>query len=137
MTPLTVAYRRLRVAVERIRVLALDAVAAVAEADAAGVCGDALLDALRLEHEDWNLKIPQMQIIAEMLSATGSRTRIDALIMVDDPIATRDEEIRYEQDQGFLAYHAGQRLGDNPYPRGSPANSSWHEGWVMARDKDL
>lgn len=137
MTPAAAAYRRLRTALERLRGLAQEAAAAIAEADKAGVGAEALLSTLRLEYQDWARALPDMQLVAEMLSATGSRTRIDALIMVDQPVATPHEQARYEEDQGFLAYHVGRASRDNPYSRGTREHRSWLKGWMSAKQKDL
>lgn len=136
MTPLTAAWRVVRVALERQRIAALEVLRAVDLAEAAGIPGDGLLAAVRLEYEDWDDKLHEMQLVAELLAATGSRTRIDALVIVDEPIASHEEIILYQQDQGFLAYHCNKTTSDNPYSPGDPAGVSWRNGWLMGRDGD-
>jgi hypothetical protein len=40
-----------------------------------------------------------------------------------------------EEDEGYLAAEAGQRLVDNPYPRGTIRYEHWRQGWHIKRDE--
>jgi hypothetical protein len=40
-----------------------------------------------------------------------------------------------EEDEGYLAAEAGQRVSDNPYPRGTIRYDEWRRGWHIKSDK--
>lgn len=128
------AFAGVRVALEKLRRVALDAVAQVAKAEEAGVSLDAVLEAVRMDAVDWNQKLPLMKTAHDLLSAVGARTRLDMVVLIDDPIATDDEMIRYEVDQGVLAFHLGQKISECPYPPSDPASATWRQGWLEAKD---
>lgn len=133
MTPEAAAFAVVRVALERLRLAALDAVSAVQDAEAVGVAQDTVLAAVKLDAEDWPAKLSLLKTCHDLLSAVGARTRLDSVIMVDDPLATDKEMAKYEFDQGFLAYHMGQPVNSCPYRPDQPAASSWREGWLEAK----
>lgn len=35
-----------------------------------------------------------------------------------------------EEDEGYLAAEAGQKLADNPYPAGTLRHADWRHGWL-------
>ena len=40
-----------------------------------------------------------------------------------------------EEDEGYLAAEAGQRLSDNPYPRGTLRYNHWRRGWCIKHNE--
>lgn len=40
-----------------------------------------------------------------------------------------------EEDQGYQAAEAGQRLSENPYPRGTLRYDHWRRGWQIKSDE--
>lgn len=127
------AWVTVRVMVERLRTAALDALDAFSAAEAAGIPGDRMLTALRIEHDDWHKKLVEMQRADDLLGAIGARTRLDMIMLIDDPIATEDEVISLERSQGFLAYHIGKAIRECPYPPSSGSYITWRNGWMEAK----
>lgn len=136
MSPMAPSWRAVRVALEKLRKCAIEVHGMFETVEAAGVPADALLEAVRIEFDPWDRKLEQMRIVSDLLTAMGSRTRIDLVMMCEDPIATDAEMERYEVDQGYLAYYTGKLLRDCPYKPGDPANGSWRQGWLEAKDAD-
>lgn len=137
MTALSAAFRMVRIVLEKQREACLDTLKALSAAEAAGIPARALLDAVRLDRGDFFNRLPDMQIIAELLAAIGSPTRIDALVIVDDPLATAEERDNYYQDQGFLAYHSGVKKSDNPHGARTVPGIAWEQGFQRAKDLDI
>lgn len=134
MTDEAQAFAGVRVSLEKLRRAALDAVAAVGKAEAEGLSLDAILEAVRMDAADWTEKLPLMKTAHDLLSAVGARTRLDMVVLIDDPIATDAEMIKYEKEQGILAYHIGQKISECPYAPSDPASSTWRQGWLEAKD---
>lgn len=40
-----------------------------------------------------------------------------------------------EEDEGYLAAEAGQKLSENPYPRGTIRYDHWRRGWHIKSDE--
>lgn len=134
---MSAAWRMVRVALEIQREACLETLKALKAADDAGISAAALIEAVRLDHGDFFTRLPDMQLIAELLAATGSRTRIDALVIVDDPLASAEERDCYYQDQGFLAYHCGASMRKNPHGARTLPGIAWEQGWQRAKGLDV
>ena len=39
-----------------------------------------------------------------------------------------------EEDEGYLAAEAGQKINENPYPRGTIRHKEWRRGWQIKND---
>jgi hypothetical protein len=40
-----------------------------------------------------------------------------------------------EEDEGYLAARNGERISDNPYPRGTIRYDEWRRGWHIKREE--
>lgn len=127
------AYKVLSVLLERLRTAALEAANALEEAEDAGCDPQAVIEAIRLEHTDWDKQMARMQTAGDILAAMGARTRLDLLVLVDDPIATRTDMAKFEWSQGFLAYNTGKHIRACPYPARTPSWKEWRDGWLEAK----
>jgi ribosome modulation factor len=123
-----------RVTLERLRKAASEAHRAIADAEGVGLDPDVMLETIRTEYLDWPQHLNRMQAVQELLAASGARTRLDTLILVDDPLATEEQIQALETDQGYMAFVLGRHIRDCPYHRASPAAASWREGYLNAKD---
>lgn len=133
-TGLSVAGARLlRVKLDALREAAVDLDATMEDLKGAGLDPDALLEALRIEHTDWSKNLIRMQNAKELLDAMGCHTRLDALILIDEPISTFDDRNEWTRDMGRLHYSAGRYLKDNPFKAGTNDHMNWRFGWIDAK----
>lgn len=128
-----IAFRQILCSLETLRTAAMNMHATLHAAEEAGLPTRTALEAIRLEHTDWAERLSEAQLIADLLAAANCRTRIDTLLMVDDPIASEKDRIGYEKGQGYLAYVAGKPIGACPYGPTEPAAASWRHGYLDAR----
>jgi len=131
------AWRCVRSSLEALRQASMDALDAVDQASlVAGLGADVILEAIRLEHIDWDAYLDRMQRVHDMLDASQSETRIDMLILVDDPIASKRDLEKLDEDKGYLAYTVGRAFRDCPYRPDDSRSSDWQLGWLTARDEE-
>ena len=131
-----IAFRRLLVRMEDLRAASMKLDEDLAVMVALGISVDDVIEAVRIEHTDWPRHLARVQRISTLLDAMGYRTRIDAMFLVDEPIAGEAERAQWEEDEGYLAFCVGRKISECPYERGSAAQISWRNGWVRAKEAD-
>lgn len=104
------------------------------DAEGIGIDPTIMLEAIRTEYADWSTYLDKMGKVQQLLLASGCATRLDMLIMVDDPISTEEQRANLEKDQGYLAFVLGRHIRDCPYPPSAPAATSWRQGYLDAKD---
>jgi len=130
------AYRGVHVALENLRLAAKAALEQVEAAKRFGVCHKDVTNAMRLEHTDWDKYIPDMQIASELLEATGARTSLDMLVLVDEPIGSIQDKYKDALQQGYFDKVIGKKIEDGAYLPGSPLYDSYIQGHKKA-SKDI
>jgi hypothetical protein len=125
--------RALRVHVDKLREAAVQLDSLLSTLTYAGLDVEALLEALRLEHKDWSNHLDRMQNAKELLDALGCRTRLDALVLIDEPLSDKQDRREWTRDMGRLHFACGKFLKDNPFKSGTTDHMNWRFGWVEAK----
>lgn len=128
---------RLLQAIETCRRAAKEVAQAELDAIALGLEPSTLLDAVRYEIGDLPAKMEDMRRVGNLLAAAGARTRVEMLLLVDEPIVTDAEMREFEFNQGRVAAVIGRGADESPYPAGSSQDAAWRGGWLEgAKDAD-
>lgn len=126
--------RTLRVALDTLRTASIELVEWMQMMQMSGADVDAMLEALRLEHSDWQSNLAQMGTVSNILNAMGASVRLDAVILTDQPLSDFEDRKAWAHDAGRVSFLAGRFLKDNPYKPGTPDGLQWRLGWISGRE---
>jgi len=126
------AFRLIYSAIRRLSLASQDALAAVKTAEGAGLDLKTIVQALRLEHSDWQNNLEDMMNIGLLLDAVGAKTSIDLFILTDTPLAKEADKLQYAESDGYLSAIASRKREDNPHVYKTKLYHAWLDGFKAA-----